>query len=91
MASVILGSVCKACWAVAWLAAKLASIAASDTEIVAFKVYNTLGQEVTSVVSVLSSNELETVLDLSTLPRGLYNVLTSTSANQVHKHTIILE
>ena len=50
-----------------------------------------LGQDVTSTVNVLTSNDLEAVLDLSNLPRGVYTVLTSTSANQVHKHTIILE
>jgi len=67
------------------------TITATSTEIAAFRVFNMLGQDVTSAVNVLASNELEAVLDLSNLPRGIYNVLTSTSANQVHKHTIILE
>ncbi len=47
--------------------------------------YNTLGQNVTSLVGQIITNENQVIIDLSKLSKGIYYVKTKTTANKVYK------
>ena len=48
-------------------------------------VYNTLGQNVTSLINQVVTNETQLVIDMSKLNTGMYYVKTKTTANKVYK------
>ncbi len=49
------------------------------------KIYNALGQDVTSLTKVIENTETKVVIDLSNLSGGLYYVKNKTTANMVYK------
>jgi len=57
----------------------------NETELTQFKIYNTLGQDVTKFTSIIEKNKQKLVIDLSTLSAGSYYIKTKNNANILHK------
>tara|TARA_B100000809_G_scaffold200916_1_gene201333 strand:- start:2933 stop:3952 length:1020 start_codon:yes stop_codon:yes gene_type:complete len=60
-------------------------ITGSSNELEEIVLYNTLGQNVTSLTNQVILNETQLVIDISKLNRGVYYVKTKTTANKVYK------
>lgn len=54
-------------------------------ELAEIKIINTLGQEVTHLISITNENASTVIIDLSNLIQGVYYVKTKTTANSVFK------
>lgn len=61
------------------------TILANKQELSSVKIYNTLGQDVTNLTRHLSKTDNSTIIDLSSLSKGLYNIKTLTTAKKVYK------
>jgi hypothetical protein len=61
------------------------SIKGAPSELESVSIYNTLGQNVTSLISQVIINESQMVIDISKLSVGIYYVKTKTTANKVYK------
>lgn len=61
------------------------TIEGSELELSNLKIYNLLGQDVSSYTSIFQKNEKIVVISLVNLPVGVYTIKTKTTANKVHK------
>ncbi len=61
------------------------TIQASKQELSSIRIYNSLGQDVTAQSKRLSGSDSMVVIDLSSLPSGVYNIKTLTTANKLYK------
>lgn len=60
-------------------------IKGSSSELEEIVLYNTLGQNVTSLINLINTNETQLVIDLSKLNKGMFYVKTKTTTNKVYK------
>ncbi len=61
------------------------TIKGNSNELEEIVIYNTLGQNVTSLINQVITNESQVVIDMSKLNTGMYYVKTKTTANKVYK------
>ena len=61
------------------------TIEGSKLELSSLKIYNLLGQDVSSSVDMIQKNEKIVVMSLVNLPAGVYTIKTKTTANKIHK------
>ncbi len=61
------------------------TIKGSSSELESIVLYNTLGQNVTSLINQVITNETQLDIDMSKLNTGMYYVKTKTTANKVYK------
>jgi len=50
-----------------------------------FKIYNVLGQDITTLAETISINETRKTLDLTNLSQGIYTLKTRTNVNKIYK------
>ena len=60
-------------------------IKGNESELKQLKIYNALGQDVTSLTKQISGGGSKLVIDLSNLNTGIYYIKTKTTANKVYK------
>jgi hypothetical protein len=56
-----------------------------ENELSEVRIFNPLGQDVTNLTTISSSNESTMLIDVSRLAKGIYYVKTKTTANSVYK------
>ena len=61
------------------------TIESSFLEIEELQVYNMLGQDVSSYIELIESNERSIVISLTNLPQGIYTIKTKSTVNKVLK------
>lgn len=61
------------------------TVIGSENELSEVRIFNALGQDVTYLTTISSSNESTMLIDVSRLAKGIYYVKTKTTANSVYK------